>query len=116
MNCYKFKSKEHFRDLAAAEALITIDDDGNETLVTGGHGWSLDEIGVIFKGGEWDAETGDVIIPPVELDGWHCNVIGNLAPESWDDFLVVVNHPVRVFAGGATQAPETPILEEIVAS
>jgi hypothetical protein len=45
MNCYKFESKEQFRSLAAAEGLIATDDDGNESLITGGHGWSLDEVG-----------------------------------------------------------------------
>jgi hypothetical protein len=114
MQCYRFDSQEQFRSLAAAEGLIATDDDGNETLITGGHGWSLDEVGVISKGGEWDPETGEVITPPTVLDGWHVNVTGDLAPEAWDPYLVVVNHPVRVFAGGASQAPDTPTLEEIV--
>ena len=108
MNCYKFESKEQFRSLAAAEGLITTDD----TLITGGHGWSLDEVGVIAKGGEWDPETGEVITSPTVLLGWHVNAIG-LAPEAWDPFLVIVNHPVRTFLGGATQVPDNAILELI---
>lgn len=114
MNCYKFESQEHFRSLAAAEGLTATDDFGDETLFTGGNGWSLDEVGVVSKGGDWDTETGEVITPPTVLDGWHVNTIG-IAPEAWDEFLVVVNHPVRVFAGGATQAPHTDILEEMIA-
>jgi hypothetical protein len=118
MQCYRFDSQEQFRSLAAAEGLICLyeDDNGDEVLITGGHGWALDEVGVISKGGEWDPETGEVITPPTVLDGWHVNVTGDLSPEAWDPYLVVVNHPVRVFAGGASQAPDTPILEEIVAS
>ena len=41
--CYKFDSKEQFRSLAAAEGLISVDEDGNESLITGGHGWALNE-------------------------------------------------------------------------
>lgn len=111
MNCYKFLDQLEFRIHAAREGLLT---EENE-LITGGHGWSLDEVGVISRGGEWNPETGEVITPPTVLDGWHVNTVG-LAPAAWDGFLVVVNHPVRVFAGGATQAPDTPILEEILAS
>jgi hypothetical protein len=111
MNCYKFDSQEQFRALATAQGLTTPD----KTLITGGHGWSLVEIGTITKGGEWDLETGEVITPPTVFDGWHVNTMG-LAPEAWDQYLVVVNHPVNVFFGGPTQAPETTILEEIISS
>jgi hypothetical protein len=109
--CYRFPSKEIFYELAQAEGLLT--EEGQ--LITGGHGFAIDEIGVITQGGEWDQETGEVLVPPIVLDGHHCNFVG-IAPESFDPYLVVVNHPVRVFAGGATQAPDTPVLEEIVAS
>lgn len=34
---------------------------------------NIDTIGVIYKGGEWDAE-GNVITEPVAMDGWHVNV------------------------------------------
>jgi hypothetical protein len=37
-------------------------------------------------------------------------------PEAWDSYLIVVNHASQIFFGGSSQAPETPILEEIVAS
>lgn len=110
MNCYRFESREQFRTLAAAEGLLT--DDGE--LITCTHDYSLDEVGVIFHGGTFD-EQGEVIEPPVAIPGWHVNTQA-LAPEAWDQYLCVVNHPVRVFLGGATQAPETEILEEIATS
>jgi hypothetical protein len=112
MNCYKFTSRADFRSLAAAEGLLTEDDE----LITNSHTYALLEAGTISKGGEYDPETGDVITPPTVLAGWHVNVIGDLAPDAWDRYLVVVNHPAHVFFGGPTQAPDTPILEEIVAS
>ena len=111
MNCYKFPDHKTFRTLAAAEGLVT--DDGK--LITASHTFAIDEVGVISKGGEYDPETGEVITPPTILSGYHINSVG-LAPEAWDQFLVVVNNPARIFFGGPTQAPETPILEEIVAS
>ena len=109
MYCYKFPSEEVFLDLAAAEGLVT--EEGQ--LITGGHGFALDPIGLIYEGGTYDAE-GEVIDPPVALDGWHVNTAG-IAPEAWDAHLVVVNSPARVFLGGPTQAPSTDVLEEIAA-
>lgn len=107
MNCYRFPDRATFLDLAAAEGLLTDDDE----LITCTHDYSLDEVGVIFHGGIYD-EQGEVIEPPVATPGWHVNTQG-LAPEAWDPFLCIVNHPVRVFLGGATQVPPTTILEEI---
>jgi hypothetical protein len=110
MYCYRFPSKKVFYELARAEGLLTEDDQ----LITGGHGFAVDEIGVITKGGEWDANTGEVIVPPTVLAGHHCNTIGDLAPEAWDRYLVVVNHPAHIFFGGPTQAPDTAILEAML--
>jgi hypothetical protein len=110
MQCYKFPDQTEFRILAAKEGLLT---EENE-LITGGHGWSLLDIGTITRGGEWDPETGEVITPPTVLDGYHVNTTTSFAPEAWDPYLVVVNHPAYVWLGGPTQAPDTPTLEEIV--
>ena len=110
MNCYKFPTRAKFRTLAAAEGLLT--EDGE--LITNSHTNAIDEVGVISKGGEYDPETGEVITPPTVLAGWHVNVIGDLAPELWDRYLVVVNHPARVFFGGPTQAPDTATLEAML--
>jgi hypothetical protein len=96
MNCYRFQSRAQFRTLAAAEGLLT--EDGE--LITASHAVAIDEVGIIA--------TGDIV-----LSGWHVNVVGDLAPEAWDRYLVVVNHPARVFFGGATQAPDTATLEAI---
>jgi hypothetical protein len=109
MYCYRFDSRQQFRSLAAAEGLINDDDD----LITASHGFAVDEIGVIYEGGTYDPETGEVITPPTALPGWHVNTLG-LAPEAWDSYLVVVNSPARIFAGGATQAPPTEIPEEMI--
>jgi hypothetical protein len=109
--CYRFESEEQFLTLATAEGLIATDDDGNETLITNSHTHSIDVIGTIYEGGTYD-EEGELIDPPVALDGFHVNTAG-LAPEAWDQYLVVVNSPARVFLGGPTQAPSTDVLEQI---
>jgi hypothetical protein len=111
MNCYRFPDESTFLALAAAEGLIATDEDGNETLITSSHTHSIDPVGVIYEGGTYD-EEGEVIDPPLALDGYHVNTMG-LAPEAWDEFLVVVNSPARVFLGGPTQAPSTDVLEQI---
>ena len=93
MYCFRFNSRNQFRTLAAAEGLLTEDDE----LITNRHTFAIDEIGIIYEGGEYDRETGEVITPPVALTGWHVNYIGEL-PEAWEEFLVTPQHPVRVFA------------------
>lgn len=107
MYCFRFPSRAQFRTLAAAEGLLTEDDE----LITASHTFAIDEIGVIYEGGTYDAE-GEVITPPVALTGWHVNFAGD-PPESFDEYLVVVNSPSRIFFGGPTQAPSDNILEEM---
>ena len=109
MNCYKFPTRAKFHSLAAAEGLLTEDDE----LITNSHTHAIYEVGIISKGGEYDPETGEVITPPTVLSGWHVNTL-RLAPEAWDRYLVVVNHPACVFFGGPTQAPDTAILEAML--
>jgi hypothetical protein len=93
MNCYKFTTRAKFRSLAAAEGLLTEDDE----LITNSHTHAIDEVGIITKGGSYDPETGEVITPPTVLAGWHVNYIGE-PPEAWGEFLVYPSHPNRVFA------------------
>lgn len=93
MYCYKFQSRAQFRTLAAAEGLLTADDE----LITASHTFAIDEVGTISKGGEYDPETGKVITPPKVLSGWHVNYAGE-PPEAWEEFLVQPSHPSRVFA------------------
>jgi hypothetical protein len=108
MYCYRFNSEEHFLILATAEGLVTAEGQ----LITNSHTHSLDPIGTIYTGGTYDAE-GNVITAPTPISGYHVNAIG-IAPDAWDEFLVVVNSPARVFLGGATQAPGDDVLEELI--
>jgi hypothetical protein len=78
---------------AATEAGFLIDD----TLTAYTHGHAIDVVGTITRGGEYDPETGDVIVAPEVLDGWHVNFAGNL-PQGWDEYLVTPTNPYRVFA------------------
>ena len=105
MYCYRFNSRNQFRTLAAAEGLLSEDDE----LITNSHTHAIDEIGVIYEGGTYDAE-GEVITPPVALTGWHVNYAGDPA-EAWDQYLISVNSASRIFFGGPTQAPTDDILE-----
>jgi hypothetical protein len=109
MYCFRFNSRNQFRTLAAAEGLITEDNE----LITASHTHAIDEIGIITEGGTYDAE-GNVITPPTPLTGWHVNYASN-PPETWDQHLVIVNTASRVFFGGAAQAPDTATLEEMAA-
>ena len=78
---------------AAAEAEFMVDD----TLVAYTHTHAIDVVGTITRGGEYDPETGDVIVAPTVLAGFHVNYSGVL-PEAWEEFLVEPEQPYRVFA------------------
>jgi hypothetical protein len=107
MYCYRFNSEEHFLTLATAEGLVNAEGQ----LITNSHTYSIDVVGTIYEGGTYDAE-GNVITAPTPIPGFHCNALG-IAPDAWDEFLVVVNSPARVFLGGATQAPGDDVLEAL---
>ena len=109
MYCFKFPNKAQFRTLAAAEGLLTEDDE----LITASHTFAIDEVGTLTEGGTYDAD-GEVIEAPTVLPGWHVNTQG-LAPEAWDAHLIIVNSASRVFFGGAAQAPDTATMEAMAA-
>ena len=78
---------------AATEAGFLIDD----TLAAYTHDRAIDVVGTITRGGEYDPETGEVIVAPEVLDGWHVNLAGEL-PDGWEEYVVSPENPVRVFA------------------
>jgi hypothetical protein len=59
---------------------------------------NIDVIGVIYTGGEWDAE-GKVITQPTSLEGYHVNVrvLPNEDAEALESYAVTVNSPLRVW-------------------
>ena len=89
-----FRFPDETTGMAALEAAALLNEDGE--FITASHEHSLDVIGVITRGGEYDPETGDVITPPTVLSGWHLNYQGPL-PEGWEQYAVTPANPVRVF-------------------
>ena len=85
--------------MAALEAagFTATDEDGATTVLTASHTHAIDVVGVLSIGGTYDPETGEVLTPPVMLDGWHVNFVGEL-PEAWEEYVVVPQRPRRVFA------------------
>jgi hypothetical protein len=90
-----FRFPDEATGLAALAAAGLLNEDGNQQFITASHTHSLDVIGTITRGGEWDDE-GNVITPPETLDGWHLNYQGEL-PDGWADYIVTPEQPVRVF-------------------
>ena len=83
----------------AAGFMITVtDEEGNETehLQSYTHAHSIDVVGTITEGGEWD-EEGNELVAPTVLTGWHVNYHGDL-PEGWESYEVKPSSPHRVFA------------------
>ena len=92
MNFLRFPDESTWT-AAATKAGYIVDD----ALAAYTHDRAIDCIGKITRGGEYDPETGDVIVAPTVLDGWHVNFAGTL-PDGWDEFLVTPADPYRVFA------------------
>ena len=92
MNFLRFPDESAWT-AAATEAGFIIDD----TLAAYTHDRAVDVVGTITRGGEYDPETGDVIVAPTVLDGWHVNFAGAL-PDGWDEYVVSPEQPVRVWA------------------
>ena len=92
MNFLRFPDEQAWT-AAATEAGFIVDD----TLTAYTHGHAIDVVGTITRGGECNPKTGDVIVAPEVLDGWHVNFAGTL-PDGWDKFLVTPANPYRVFA------------------
>jgi hypothetical protein len=92
MNFLRFPDESAWT-AAATEAGFIVDD----SLAAYTHDRAIDVVGQITRGGEYDPETGDVIVAPEVLDGWHVNFAGTL-PDGWDEFLVTPADPYRVFA------------------
>jgi len=80
-----------------AAGFTTTNENGDTVMLTASHTHALDVVGPIYRGGTYDPDTGEVITPPVLLDGWHVNFVGEL-PDGWDTYLVEPKHPSRVFA------------------
>ena len=92
MNFLRFPSESDWT-AAAADAGFMVDD----TLAAYTHDRAIDVVGTITRGGEWDPETGAVIVAPTVLAGFHVNYSGTL-PETWAEFVVEPAAPYRVFA------------------
>lgn len=63
-------------------------------------GWAFDPIGTITEGGVWDVETGEELVPPTILPGWHANYAAETLPVELMEFNLDPgpNNPHRVFA------------------
>lgn len=92
MNFLRFPDADAWT-AAATEAGFIVDD----ALAAYTHDRAIDVVGTISRGGEYEPETGDVIVAPTVLDGWHVNFAGTL-PDGWDEYVVSPEQPVRVFA------------------
>jgi hypothetical protein len=89
-----FRWPDEATGMAALAAAGLLTEDGK--YITASHTHSLDVIGTISRGGEWD-EEGNCLVPPTTVDDWHLNYNGDL-PEGWEEYAVYPANPVRVWA------------------
>ena len=97
-----FRFPDEATGMAALDAagLIAADEDGNKRPITASHHHALDIVATITKGGEWDPETGEVIVQPTVIDGWHVNYLG-VVPDDWEQYAVWPRNPTRQWAAAS---------------
>lgn len=63
-------------------------------------GWAFDPIGTITEGGVYDIQTGEELVPPTVLDGWHANYVGEELHSALELYNLEPSPatPYRVFA------------------
>ena len=88
----RFPDADDWTAAATTAGFIT-----DDTLAAYTHDRAIDVVGTITRGGEYDPETGEVIVAPTVLAGFHVNFAGVL-PSGWEEFLVAPEQPYRVFA------------------
>lgn len=89
-----------FPDKATADAILFEQVSVSDTETRSRNRYqNTDVIGIIYEGGEWDAE-GNTITPPVALEGWHVNIrlMGTEDATPLDAFKVMPTHPRRMWA------------------
>ena len=97
----RFDSEEAWRTAAEATGVLTFDEEGGELwqLYTFDH--AIDVVGVIWEGGEWDPETGEELVAPVAIPGFHinCKHRGMCPMEFMGAMISTPATPSRKFAG-----------------
>ena len=95
----KFTDEAQANSVLYTEVPTAWDDEGEPTEWYDKPNYAnIDTIGIIYEGGEWDAE-GNVVTEPVALDGWHVNVrvVAGEDAEALEAYAVTVASPMRVW-------------------
>jgi hypothetical protein len=95
----KFTDEAQANSVLYTEVPTAWDDEGEPTEWEPKPNYAnIDTIGIIYEGGEWDAE-GNVITEPVALQGWHVNVrvVAGEDGEPLQQFSVIPQSPRRVW-------------------
>ena len=103
MNTYFLRFTDETEAQAAlAAAGIYVDPIGNNPgyYKQADIGWAFDPIGTITEGGVYDQETGEELVAPTVLDGWHGNYIGEELPIELVEYNLdpAPVTPYRIFA------------------
>ena len=99
----RFSSKEEAFTALKNAGYTSMDENGNEYIISATHDYCVDEVGLIYKGGKWEFnEQGEMITieEPVKLDGWHINIRilrGDIAENLRDFVIDNPKTPYRIF-------------------
>lgn len=95
----KFADEAEANSVLYTEVPTAWDEEGNPTeFYTKPNYANIDTIGIIYTGGEWDAE-GNVVTEPTPIPGFHVNVrvVAGEDAEPLKAYEVAVNTPMRVW-------------------
>ena len=95
----KFTDEAQAKSVLYTEVPTEWDEEGEPTEFYDKPNYAnIDTIGIIYEGGEWDAE-GNVVTEPTPLDGWHVNVrlVGDEDGTPLAPFEVTPTLPRRVW-------------------
>lgn len=99
----RFPTEADAFDTLQGAGYTAIDENGRAFIISATHSYCIDEIGIIYKDGQWEFnENGEMITieEPVQVDGWHVNIriLRDDISENLRPFVIdTPNTPYRIF-------------------
>lgn len=95
-NYYTLRFSDELNAMNVADRLGYLDDDGE--LISLGHAGAIQEIGVVFVPGTYDA-NGNELVPAVQLSGFFVNIAADHLPSGLAKYQVPYGSGGNIFAG-----------------
>ena len=114
MYCYRFPDRDTFVAACGSLGWLSEPSEGASEAVVIAYTQdrAIDELGPVqLLPGTYD-EEGEELTPPVIAEGHHINFQGT-PPVEWDEYLIEVDTPQRIFAGAPGPSVTTQDLRSL---